>query len=184
MQTNEVPLLDPSDNPTGCCPRFHPEPWEGQMLRFEAKPFVRKTTRSLFHVPLNMGKIFSSAFAELEQADALDEERCFVLSHDASAWSAEHLFAVPHDVPGEDVVHLTGDFYTKVFEGPFKDASEWIRETRQAVEAMGRTVEKTYLFYTTCPKCGKEYGKNFVVAFAQLHDDLKDAAAHLRGVRH
>jgi hypothetical protein len=36
------------------------------------------------------------------------------------------------------------------------------------VEAAGRKVRRMYFFYTTCPKCAKKYGKNYVVIFAQV----------------
>jgi hypothetical protein len=32
----------------------------------------------------------------------------------------------------------------------------------------GRTLETLYFFYTTCPKCAKHYGKNYVVGIAKL----------------
>ncbi len=34
--------------------------------------------------------------------------------------------------------------------------------------AQGKTMSKMYFFYTTCPKCAKKYGKNYVVILAQL----------------
>lgn len=36
------------------------------------------------------------------------------------------------------------------------------------VAAKGRTLEKLYFGYTTCPKCAKAYGKNYVVLFAKV----------------
>jgi hydrolase family protein len=53
VATNAVPAYDPTDNPTNCYPRFKPDPWDGQELHFENKPFVRASTISLFHVPLH-----------------------------------------------------------------------------------------------------------------------------------
>jgi NMD protein affecting ribosome stability and mRNA decay len=32
----------------------------------------------------------------------------------------------------------------------------------------GEVAEKTYFFYTTCPRCAKHYGKNYVVAVAKV----------------
>ena len=54
----------------------------------------------------------------IEQAHA-EGGGFLVLSHDESAWHAEHLFAVSQDVPGAEMVHLSGDFATKVFEGSY-----------------------------------------------------------------
>ena len=36
----DLPVVDLSDNETGCCPRFHPGPWDQQQLHFENKPFA------------------------------------------------------------------------------------------------------------------------------------------------
>lgn len=167
MLVNAIPSYDKTDRPTGCCPRFHPEGWDEQELRFEDKPFVRASTRSLFHVPLNMGTVFARTWAAIEQAHAA-EQGMLVLSHDDSAWHAEHLFAVEHEVPGAEMVRLTGTFLTKVFEGPFSDAPRWMGEMQRYVEAKGKTLEGLYFFYTTCPRCAKAYGKNYVVALARV----------------
>jgi hypothetical protein len=57
---------------------------------------------------------------------------------------------------------------TKVFEGPYKDMSKWMRDMNSFVALKGKTAKKTYVFYTTCPKCSKVYGKNYVVILAEL----------------
>jgi len=36
------------------------------------------------------------------------------------------------------------------------------------VKSRDREMEKLYFYYTTCPKCAKHYGKNFVVGFARV----------------
>ena len=168
MQTNELPRYDSADNETHCCPRFHPEPWQNQELHFDHKPFVKASTVSLFHVPLNMGSVFSRTYEAIKAAHA-DTGGVLVMSHDDSPWHAEHLFAVSGPVPGAEIVYLTGDFVTKVFEGPFSHARDWAGELERDVRAKGRTPDDTYFFYTTCPKCAKHYGKNYVVGVAKVH---------------
>jgi hypothetical protein len=90
------------------------------------------------------------------------------LSTDTSAWHGEHYFSVTKEVPGADNVRLSGTFLAKVFEGPYRDAGKWVREMRDYVTSQGRQMRKLYFFYTTCPKCIKRYGKNYVVAFAEV----------------
>jgi hypothetical protein len=120
MQVNAFPTYDASDNPTECCPRFNPQGWNDRHLHLDHKPFVRARTRSFFHVPLNMGGVFKKTFAAIESAHANDEEQVIVLSLDPSPWSATHLFSIEKEVPGQDNVELSGDFITRVFEGPYK----------------------------------------------------------------
>lgn len=167
MQTNEIPTFDLTDNETHCCPRFHPEPWDNQDLHFENKPFVKASTTTFFHVPLNMGPVFTRTWKQIKDSHA-DTGGFLVLSHDDSAFHSEHLFAVAKDVPGAEMVRLSGDFVTKVFEGPFSDAAKWCAEMERQVQAKGKSLDTTYLFYTTCPKCAKHYGKNYVVGVAKI----------------
>ena len=167
MQTNETPVYDRSDNPTGCCPRFKPEPWQGQELHFDNKPFVRASTISLFHVPLNMSSVFGKTWQAIQRAHA-ETDRFLVLSHDDSAWHGEHLFAVDRDIPGAEMVHLTGTFLTQVFEGPFAQARAWGKSLEELAKQYGKSARMLYFFYTTCPRCAKVYGKNYVVGLVQV----------------
>jgi hypothetical protein len=167
MLINQLPPFDQSDNKTNCCPRFKPEPWADQELHFDRKPFVKASTVSAFHVPLNMGSVFAKTYAAIQQAHA-GGGGFLVLSHDDSAWHAEHLFAVDHDVPGAEMVRLSGDFLTRVFEGQFEEAPSWAAAMEVYVKEKGRHLDTMYFFYTTCPKCARHYGKNYVVGVAKV----------------
>ena len=167
MQTNALPHFDDSDNTTGCCPRFNPEGWDGQELHFKDKPFIRATTKNAMHIPLNMGAVFARVQNHLQDAGAYDPDGFIVLSRDLSPWQAEHLFSVSRPVPGEEATTLTGDFVTKVFEGPYRDAKHWYREMAALAHERGAATEEIYFFYTTCPKCAKAYGRNYVVGVAR-----------------
>ncbi|MEO0616278.1 MAG: hydrolase [Pseudomonadota bacterium] len=168
MRVNALPATDFTDNPTGCCPRFNPEPWRDVSLEFKDKRFVRATTSSLFHIPVNMGRVFQKTFAAIESANALPEHEFIVLSRDLSPWRAEHLFAATGEVPGLDSVHMSGTYETQVFEGAYKLAPKWQAQLRSRLESEGKQVATTYFYYTTCPKCAKAYGKNYVVGVAAL----------------
>ncbi len=168
MLTNSLPPYDISVNTTGCCPKFNPKGWDAQELHFRDKRFVRATTRSLMHVPLNMSKVFARVMAHLEQAGAMDASDYIVLSRDTSAFAGEHLFAVPKAVTEEEMTTLSGDFITKVFEGPYKNAGQWHKDMTDLVRARGSEPKSIWFFYTTCPKCAKAYGENYVVGVAEL----------------
>ncbi|NNE10419.1 MAG: hypothetical protein HKN20_17795 [Gemmatimonadetes bacterium] len=167
METNALPRYDMGDNPTNCCPRFNTEGWDEQELRFKDKLFVKAKTRSVFHIPVNMGTVFPKTFDAIDKAHARREDEFIVLSHDPTAWTGEHYFSVTGDVPGQEMVKMTGDYLTKVFEGPYRDVPRWEKEMQEFVERKGKRAKKTYFFYTTCPKCAKYYGKNYVVAVSE-----------------
>ena len=168
MEMNALPEYDMSDNPTHCCPRFNPQGWDEQELHFKDKLFVKAKTRSIFHIPINMYSVFPNTLSAIQKADAMSEDNFIVLSYDPSSWTGEHYFSISRDVPGQEMVRLTGDYLTKIFEGPYKNAPKWEKEMATFVKSKGKQVKKTYFFYTTCPKCAKYYGKNHVVAVAEL----------------
>jgi hypothetical protein len=166
MKTNETPRYDASVNTTGCCPKFNPEGWDSQDLHFKDKRFVRAITHSVMHIPMDMGSVFARVNKHMEDASASDEEQSIVLSREISPWGSEHLFAVSKPVPDEEMTTLSGDFITKVFEGPFSQARTWDGEMRQIARDRKAEPSDVYFFYTTCPKCAKAYGKNYVVGIA------------------
>jgi hypothetical protein len=168
MKVNSLPHYDDSTNTTGCCPKFNPEGWDGQELHFKDKKFVRATTLSAMHIPLNMGKIFARVHCGIEDSNAYDPNDFIVLSHELSPWKAEHFFSVSRDIKGEEMTALNGDYITKVFEGPYSHVKDWYSDMEGVARAQGSEPKKIYFFYTTCPKCAKVYGKNYAVGVAEV----------------
>jgi hypothetical protein len=115
-----------------------------------------------------MGSMIKRTWAKIEQAEAATKDAFLMLSTDRSPWRGEHYFLVTRDVPGEQMVRLSGLHLTKVYEGPYRDAGQWARDMEHCVQLQGRTLKTLYFFYTTCPRCAKVYGKNYVVAFASV----------------
>jgi hypothetical protein len=168
MQVNSLPHFDDSINTTGCCPKFNPVGWDAQELHFKDKKFVHATTLSAMHIPLNMGSVFTRVHGHIQDAKAYDPSNMIVLSRDLSPWKAEHLFSATRDIEGEEMTTLSGDYFTKVFEGPYSQAQNWCKDMESLARAKGMEPKKLYFFYTTCPKCAKAYGKNYVVGVAEV----------------
>ncbi len=168
MTKTTLPELDPSQSETGCCPRFDPAGWDGVTFQFDNWPFVRATTASFLHIPLNIGSVFKKTFARILGASASPEKTYLILTNDLSAWRAEHLFLVTKPVPGCQMVNLSGTFLAKVFEGPYHEAKNWCGQMADYVREQDKKLKTSYFFYTTCPKCAKHYGKNYVVGMAHV----------------
>jgi hypothetical protein len=152
---------------TECCPRFDPEPWDEQTITWSEKKFVTDRVRSFLHIPLNFGSVMKRNVAAIERADAMTPER-MVLADECSLWHSDIYVDVTGDVPGVRMTTLSGTFVTKVFEGPYRNVPKWMKQMGAYAQAKGRAVKKLYCYYTTCPKCAKKYGKNYVVLLAQV----------------
>jgi hypothetical protein len=148
-----------------CCPRFDPEPWDDKIVTWENKKFIKDHVRTIFYMPLNFGKAMKRLNEKVESAGAaMPDWLC--LSDHTSAWNMDLYLAVDKEVPGTENVSLTGRYYCKVYEGPFKNTGRWSEHFKSLVKAKGLTQKKFYLWYTTCPKCARKYGKNYVVLVA------------------
>ena len=152
---------------TGCCPRFDPEPWDEKEKNWEGELFLKDRVRSFFHIPLNFGGVVVRNIEKIQKADALPEKP-LMLTDENSLWGSDIYISVGKDVPDAQMERISGTFETKVFEGPYKNCGKWAKEMTDYVKAKGKDIKKMYFSYTTCPKCAKYYGKNYVIIFAQV----------------
>jgi len=150
-----------------CCPRFDPGPWDGKELSWKDRKFVKDRVRSFLHIPLNFGLVMRRNVRLIEAAGAKPDDM-IVLSDENSLWGADVYISVSRDVPNANNVTISGTFLSKVFEGPYQHVHKWIEETKRFVASRGKQLKKLYCYYTTCPKCAKKYGKNYVVILAQV----------------
>lgn len=152
---------------TGCCPRFNPEPWNEKEITWQDKLFLKDHVRSVFHIPLNFGQVVVKNMEKIKVADALASGP-LMLSDEKSAWGADVYIAVSKEVPGAEMTRISGTFLSKVFEGSFNNIGKWVEEMKSYMKVQGKEMKKIYFSYTTCPKCAKFYGKNYVVILAEI----------------
>ena len=74
-------------------------------------------------------------------------------------------------MPGAENVMLSGRFLSKVYEGAFKETAAWGEDFKKYAAGKSANIETWYMWYTTCPKCAKKYGKNYTVIVGKLHED-------------
>jgi hypothetical protein len=154
-----------------CCPKFDTVPWDEKTHQWQEKLFIKDTVPQLFHMPLpwTVNRTIGRMWNQAEQAKAAPDIKDFLmLAYDPSPWKSEFYLAVTKEVPGAENHKLSGTFLSKVFDGPFHAVPQWIKEMDQYIASKGKKTQKYYFYFTTCPKCAKKYGHNYVVAFAQV----------------
>lgn len=155
------------ENETACCPPFDPSLWEDQIFMWENKLFIKEKVRTFLYMPLNFGSAMRRADRKLTQAGVqLSDALC--LSDHTSKWNMDVYLSVDKEIPGAENVRISGTFFCKVYEGPFKDTGKWCADFEASAKEKGLIVKKWYMWYTTCPKCAKKYGKNYVAIFGQV----------------
>jgi len=152
-----------------CCPKFDPAPWEGKTHIWKNKLFIEDDIKQLFHMPINMGPVITRMWKKIEDAGAKPEDKDFLmLAYDPSPWKSEFYISVTRKVPEAKNVTLSGSFISKVFEGPYNAVPKWIKEMDEYLSSINKKAKRYLFYYTTCPKCAKIYGKNYVVVFAEI----------------
>lgn len=158
-------------NSNVCCPRFDTTLWDEKTHVWEEKLFIKETVPQLFHIPLpwTVSRTIERMWNRAQEAKAaLDVKDFLILAYDPSPWRSELYMAVNHEVPGTENIKLSGTFLSKVFDGPYNSVPRWIKEMNKYITSKGMITDKYYFYFTTCPKCAKLYGHNYVVTFAQV----------------
>ncbi len=153
-----------------CCPEFDPAAWNNTTLVWKDKPFITESMPVFFHIPWPpmIGRLIGRMWDKVRKADAAaDAKDMLVLATDPSPWRSEWYMSVTKPVPDAQNVALSGTFAVRVFDGPYNAVPKWIKEMNACLAKENKKARKYYFHYTSCPKCAKLRGHNYVVAFAQ-----------------
>ncbi|NCB09212.1 MAG: hypothetical protein EOM73_13730, partial [Bacteroidia bacterium] len=138
-----------SDQNEECCPKFDPAPWDGKVLEWENKKFIKGKVFTLFFMPVNFGSVIVKLMAKVKDAGAGTPENLCLSDH-TSRWNMDLYLAVDKEIPGAENVTLSGRFFSKVYEGDFKETGKWCRDFENIAKERGMKIEKWYMWYTTC----------------------------------
>ena len=150
-----------------CCPEFNLAPWDDKILEWNNRKFVRDKVFTVFNIPVNFGRVMRRLDQKVRLAGAtMPDWLC--LSDHTSGWNMDVYLAVDKEVPGAENTTLSGKYFSKVYEGPYSDTGKWCKDFESLVKSKELNIKKWFMWYTTCPKCAKKYGKNYVAILAEV----------------
>ncbi len=153
-----------------CCPRFTNKDikaWDKKTLIWKNKKFIKGKVFSLFFIPINFGQVISRMDKNARASGAkIINNLC--LSEHTSKLNMDIYLAVDKKVDNEENVELSGRFLSKVYEGDFKDTGKWCKDFEEFANKKKVKIKRWLMWYTTCPKCAKKYGKNYTVIMAKI----------------
>jgi hypothetical protein len=157
----------PDDADRICCPKFDPAPWDDKVIEWQNKAFIKDHVCTVFYMPLNFGAVMRRFDKKVRMAGArVPDNLC--LSEHISPWRMNLYLAIDKDVPETERITLSGRFFSKVYEGPFSRTGQWCKEFDSLARTKGMQIAKLFIWYTTCPRCARKYGKNYVVIVGQV----------------
>jgi hypothetical protein len=156
-------------NEAVCCPPFDPAKWDDKILEWNDKLFIKDKVRTMFYMPLNFGGVMKKLDKKLS-ANGANFAESMCLSDHTSKWNMDIYITIDKEIPNVETARLSGKFYSKVYEGPFSETGKWCADYENIIKAKGFKTKKMYMWYTTCPKCAKKYGKNYVSIISQIEE--------------
>lgn len=151
-----------------CCPRFDPKPWDEKEFEWKDKKFIKDSVKTFMFMPLNYGAVMKRIQARVDKADAATSD-WLCLSDHVSKWKMDVYLAVDKEVKNTKNTIITGKFFSKVYDGSYQDTGKWHKDFETYAKNKGYKLKKTYMWYTTCPKCAKKYGHNYTVIIGQIN---------------
>ncbi len=160
-------ILPNSETDEICCQKFDPKPWDDQFFEWKDKKFIRDNVFTIFYMPVSFGKAMVRLNKAVTNAGA-EVPDWLCLSNHTSKWNMDLYLAVDKEIPGAENTSLSGKYFCKVYERPFRDTGKWSEDFKNQLKTKGLAAKKMFTWYTTCPKCAKKYGKNYVAMMAQV----------------
>jgi len=150
-----------------CCPEFNPVPWDGKTHTWVNKRFIKDRVCTIFYMPLNFGSVMRRLDRKIRDSGGLIPDMLGMSDH-TSKWNMDVYLAVDREINNAENLTISGEFFSKVYEGPFSDTGKWCSDFEKSAGDIKKTIKKMYMWYTTCPKCAKKYGKNYVVILGEI----------------
>lgn len=150
-----------------CCPRINPKDWQEKEYNWTDKIFIKGKVFTFMFMPFNFGSVIAKLMNRVTEAKATTLQNICLSDH-TSMWNMDIYIEVSKEIPGVENIKLSGQFLSKIYEGDFKDTGIWCKNFEEYITKTGKKLDKMYLWYTTCPKCAKKYGKNYTVIFGKI----------------
>ncbi|MBW6492564.1 MAG: hypothetical protein K0B15_15370 [Lentimicrobium sp.] len=127
-----------------CCPKFDPVPWDNQVIEWDNKKFIRDKVFTFLHMPVNFGGAMRRMNTLVEKSKAgIPDWLC--LSEHTSKWNMALYLAVDKEVNGANNTTLSGKYFCKVYNGPYRNTGKWMKDFDQATKDRGYEIKKMYM---------------------------------------
>lgn len=153
-----------------CCPRFDPLGWDGKIFEWHDKRFIKDTVKTFLFMPINFGQVMKRLDRLVTNAEANSPELLCISDHSSKS-NMDVYLAVDREIPNANNISLSGTFFSAAFEGDYKNTGAWCKDFERQARDRNLLIKKMYMWYTTCPKCAKKYGKNYTVIIGEIDSE-------------
>ena len=155
------------DEQKECCPKFEPEKWDDKVNDWTHKRFIKTKVATFLYMPVGFGSAMTKLQKLAEHSEGESEESLCLSSH-KTKWSMDVYLEVTKEIADAENISMSGKFYSKVYEGPYRNTGKWMEDFDRIMLEKNYEVYQYYTWYVYCPKCAKKYKKNYVVIFGEI----------------
>jgi hypothetical protein len=150
-----------------CCELVEKKDWDGKTVNWKDKHFVKKKYSALFYMPLGLDGLLKKLMAELNEKNLVPDDHPIMLWRNEGLFGGEILVALKKDSSDYDTITLSGEYFTKFYEGKgYEDAGKWHKDFQAATK--DKDVKEVMTEYVLCPGCQKKYGKMQAILFGKV----------------
>ena len=146
---------------------FDPLLWDNKNFQWVNKLFIKKKVYTFIYIPIGFGRAMRQLNKLVKAAGEKNIDN-LCLSHHLSPWIMNVYLAVDREIQNANKASFSGNYLSRVYEGAFNEAGIWCNDFETDAKAKGIKINKMYMWYTTCPKCAKKQGKNYVVIISEI----------------
>lgn len=145
-----------------CCPPFNHQEWQDKSFVWKNKIFIKAKVFTLFYMPINFGSVIKQLDKKIKQANGeVNDWLC--LSDHTSMWNMDIYLAVDKNIPGVENTTISGNYYSRVYEGDFKNTKQWCEDFSLKVKEKGKKLKKMYMWYYFSMLISSTYLYNYYI---------------------
>ena len=126
-------LFNTMDENTECCVKFDPKRWDEKEHNWENKKFIKDSMPTFFHIPFPpmIAKKLTKMWGMVvdNKANSADNRDSLFLFYDPHPFKSEMYLSVNKEVPGAINDTISGNFISKVYDGPYNAVPKFMKKT-------------------------------------------------------
>jgi hypothetical protein len=152
-----------------CCVWVDKAKWDKKEHVWKDKPFYVKHYRSLFYMPIGMGKAVNTSMPMLKKRGLFAGKEALFMCRNEGMWGGDLYLELSKKAADLPVETISGKLFSMYFETKsYKDVGKFMKEIKAYCKGKGWKPLEYMSYYATCPDCAKKFGKMQIILFARL----------------
>ena len=146
--------------------KFNAALWDENIFEWKRKN-LSKTRYLQFFTPEIFGSVLKKPDKQIRNKNAVIPDNTGISDHTLKL-NMDIYIAVDKEIPGGQNTTMSGTFVSKFTKDHPVIPKSGTKISLRVAKLRDIKTDKIFMWFTTCPKCAKKYGKNYVVFWLKL----------------